>query len=75
MIRALIPIILITANSIIAQNKLKAGFDAHEFLDVLNLERTHQDSGFSYAHAIVPPNYHRVFRSPEVGLKNKLASS
>ena len=71
MTRLLIPIILLIANSIIAQNKLKPGFDAHEFLDVLNLEWTHQDIGNNYAHAIVPPNYHRVFRSPEVGLKNK----
>jgi hypothetical protein len=71
MTRLLIPIILLIANSIIAQNKLKPGFDAHEFLDVLNLEWTHQDIGNNYAHAIVPPNYQRVFRSPEVGLKNK----
>ena len=71
MTRLLIPIILLITNSIIAQNKLKPGFDAHEFLDVLNLEWTHQDIGNNYAHAIVPPNYQRVFRSPEVGLKNK----
>lgn len=55
-----------------AQNKLKPGFDAQEFLDVLHLEWAHQDSGSKYGPKIIPPNYKRVYRSPEVGLKNKV---
>ncbi len=54
-----------------AQTKLKPGFDAQEFLDVLKLEWAHQDSGSKYEHAVLPLNYKRVYRSPEVGLKNK----
>ena len=54
-----------------AQTKLKPGFDAQEFLDVLKLEWAHQDSGSKYGHAVLPLNYKRVYRSPEVGLKNK----
>lgn len=56
----------------LAQNKLKPGFDAQEFLDVLHLEWSHQDSGAKYAPKIIPANYKRVYRSPEVGLKNKV---
>ena len=56
---------------LLSQNKLKPGFDAHEFLDVLHLEWAHQDSGHRYAPKILPANYKRVYRSPEVGLKNK----
>ena len=55
-----------------AQNKLKSGFDAQEFLDVLHLEWAHQDSGSRYAPKTLPANYKRVYRSPEVGLKNKV---
>lgn len=54
-----------------AQTKLKPNFDAQEFLDVLHLEWAHQDSGSKYCPKILPTNYNRVFRSCEVGLKNK----
>lgn len=54
-----------------AQTKLKPNFDAQEFLDVLHLEWAHQDSGSKYCPKILPANYKRVFRSREVGLKNK----
>ncbi|MES2762851.1 MAG: lipase family protein [Bacteroidota bacterium] len=54
-----------------SQNKLKPGFDAREFLDVLHLEWAHQDSGSRYAPKILPANYKRLHRSVEVGLKNK----
>ncbi len=57
---------------LISQVKLKPGFDAREFLDVLHLEWAHQDSGSKYAPPYIPTNYKRVFRSPEVGLKNKV---
>ncbi len=55
-----------------AQGKLKSGFDAQEFLDVLHLEWAHQDSGSRYTPKTIPKNYNRVYRSPEVGLKNKV---
>lgn len=58
--------------SLPAQKHLKPGFDAHEFLDVLHLEWAHQDSGSKYAPKFIPQNYTRVYRSPEVGLKNKV---
>jgi hypothetical protein len=57
---------------LISQTKLKSGFDAQEFLDVLHLEWAHQDSGSRYAPKTLPLNYKRVYRSPEVGLKNKV---
>ncbi len=57
---------------LISQTKLKPGFDAQEFLDVLHLEWAHQDSGSKYAPKTLPVNYKRVYRSPEVGLKNKV---
>ncbi len=53
-----------------AQQKLKSGFDAKEYLEVLHLEWAHQDSG-KYAPKSIPANYKRLYRSPEVGLKNK----
>ncbi|MES2566118.1 MAG: lipase family protein [Bacteroidota bacterium] len=56
---------------LVSQNKLKPGFDAQEFLDVLHLEWAHQDSGSRYKPAILPTRYKRVHRSPEVGLNNK----
>lgn len=56
---------------LLSQNKLKSGFDAQEFLDVLYLEWAHQDSSHRYSPKILPANYKRVYRSPEVGLKNK----
>lgn len=49
--------------------KLKPEFNPAEFKDVLLLEWAHQDSG--YVPPYIPENYKRVFRSPEVGLKNK----
>jgi len=55
-----------------SQTKLKPGFDAKEFLDVLHLEWAHQDSGSKYAPPTLPLNYKRVYRSPEVGLRNKV---
>lgn len=57
---------------LVSQTKLKSGFDAREFLDVLHLEWAHQDSGSRYAPKTLPLNYKRVYRSPEVGLKNKV---
>ena len=62
---------LLFQTSFFAQSKLKSGFIAQEFLDVLHLEWAHQDSGSKYSHAVLPINYKRVYRSPEVGLKNK----
>lgn len=53
-----------------AQTKLKPGFDAKEFIDVLHLEWAHQDS-LKYRPPFIPTNYKRVYRSPEVGLNNK----
>jgi hypothetical protein len=65
--------LVIFAHSVlISQTKLKPGFDAQEFLDVLHLEWAHQDSGSRYSPKILPSNYKRVYRSPEVGLKNKV---
>ena len=55
----------------LAQTKLKPGFDAKEFLEVLHLEWAHQDSSSSYAPKDLPKNYLRKHRSIEVGLKNK----
>jgi hypothetical protein len=59
-------------SSLFSQTKLKPGFDAKEFLDVLHLEWAHQDSASKYAPPALPLNYKRVYRSPEVGLKNKV---
>ena len=71
--KILIIIFLMILNLLVsAQSKLKPGFDAKEFIDVLHLEWAHQDSGSKYAPKIVPLNYKRVYRSPEVGLKNKV---
>lgn len=53
-----------------SQAKLKPGFDAQEFLDVLHLEWAHQDTS-KYAPKTLPANYKRVYRSPNVGLNNK----
>ena len=54
-----------------SQTKLKPGFDAQEFLEVLHLEWAHQDSSSKYKPKALPKNYQRVYRSNEVGLKNK----
>ncbi len=59
------------STSVIAQTKLKPFFDAHEFIDVLHLEWAHQDSSSKYSPHALPNNYKRLYRSPEVGLKNK----
>ena len=65
-------VLIVIANGLFAQKKLKSGFDANEFLDVLHLEWSHQDSG-KYAPPVgsLPKNYKRIYRSPEVGLKNR----
>lgn len=68
----LIIIIAFLNSGLFSQTKLKPGFDGQEFLDVLHLEWAHQDSGSKYAPKILPANYKRVYRSPEVGLKNKV---
>ena len=65
-------LIVFTHSLLVSQNKLKPGFDAREFLDVLHLEWAHQDSGSRYAPVVLPANYKRVYRSPEVGLRNKV---
>ena len=62
---------LLWSTLLLSQTKLKPGFDAQEFLDVLHLEWAHQDSGSRYAPKIIPTNYKRLHRSEEVGLKNK----
>ena len=65
-------ILALLFNSILsAQTKLKSGFDAQEFLDVLHLEWAHQDSSSKYCPKVLPTNCKRVFRSAEVGLSNK----
>ena len=61
---------LLIAQCSYSQQKLKSGFDAKEYLDVLHLEWAHQDSG-KYYPPYIPSNYKRLYRSPEVGLKNK----
>ena len=72
MLRYSLFIVIFFSNFLVsAQGKLKPGFDAQEFLDVLHLEWAHQDSGSKYAPKTIPPNYKRMYRSPEVGLKNK----
>ena len=65
-----VALFLILAQFSFAQQKLKSGFDATEYLEVLHLEWAHQDSG-KYAPTSIPKNYKRLYRSPEVGLKNK----
>lgn len=67
-----IVLLIFLYSGLISQTKLKPGFDAQEFLDVLHLEWAHQDSGSKYAPKTLPLNYKRVYRSPEVGLKNKV---
>ncbi len=62
--------LFITLNSQLFSQKLKSGFNAQEYLDVLHLEWAHQDSG-KYAPKELPKNYKRVYRSPAVGLNNK----
>ena len=54
-----------------AQPKLKPTFDAREYIDVLHLEWAHQDSTSKYKPSSLPPNYKRIYRSPELGLNNK----
>lgn len=54
-----------------SQSKLKPVFDAKEYIDVLHLEWSHQDSSNNYQPPALPNNYKRVYRSPEVGLNNK----
>lgn len=65
-------LIIFSQYVLISQTKLKPNFDAQEFLDVLHLEWAHQDSGSKYAPKTLPLGYKRVYRSPEVGMKNKV---
>jgi hypothetical protein len=61
---------LLGCNASLSQSsKLKPEFDPIEFKEVLLLEWAHQDSG--YVPPYIPTGYKRVFRSQEVGLKNK----
>lgn len=62
-------LIIIAHNFSVAQTKLQPTFNAQEYIDVLKLEWAHQDSG--YVPPSIPNNYKRIYRSPEVGLKNK----
>lgn len=64
-------VFIVSVRVIIAQTKLKPVFDAQEYLDVLHLEWSHQDSLSKYQPPSLPANYKRVYRSPEVGLRNR----
>lgn len=63
--------LLVLSKVLVSQTKLKPGFDAREFLDVLHLEWAHQDSSSRYKPQSLPSRYKRLHRSPEVGLNNK----
>ena len=56
--------------ALFSQVKLQPNFDGKEFIDVLHLEWSHQDTD-KYAPKILPNNYKRLYRSPVVGLNNK----
>lgn len=71
MFRFLFILIVFMSCRLDSQTKLKPDFNAKEFLDVLNLEWAHQDSGSRYRPSTLPLNYKRMHRSLEVGLKNK----
>lgn len=57
--------------SVNSQTKLRPNFNASEFVDVLHLEWSHQDSMSKYAPTSLPKNYKRYYRSAEVGLNNR----
>src|ERR1700757_3131398 len=57
--------------SINAQSKLKPGFDANEYEDLLRISTYHSDS--LYPNYVIPvgDNYKKIYRSPVMGLQNR----
>ncbi|HVU54779.1 MAG TPA: lipase family protein [Puia sp.] len=70
-------LILVADPSVRGQSILEPGFDAKEYLAMLRIDFTGQDSlpdhagGDSGFHVNPPEGYIRHYRSPEVGLKNR----
>lgn len=58
-------------NSMSAQSRLKPGFDAQEYADLLSLAFHSSSIPDSAARALREDPYQMVYRSPEVGLRNR----
>jgi hypothetical protein len=64
-------VLILFSVAVIAQSKLKPGFDTNEYLDLLRISTYHSDS--LYPNYVIPisSNYQKVYRSPVMGLQNR----
>ncbi len=67
----LFSLLILFSLGLISQSKLKPGFDAIEYMDLLRVSSQHLDS--LHPNYVLPlsGNYQKVYRSPVVGLQNR----